>query len=71
VVTEDLHTKVELLTRDMQYVKEELSEIKALLKGFDEKKANKWVEDAATWLLYIIVGTVLAAVLGLVLIKNS
>ena len=65
-MTDDLHTKVEVMTRDIDYIKKDISEIKETLKAhaeeeretwekYMEKKADRWVQTAFIWVVAGIV----------------
>lgn len=63
----DLNTQVELLKKDMDYIKDELAEIKALVKEISEKKADKWVERAIVGVVVFILAAVGTVAMTLVL----
>lgn len=47
---------------------------KAITDGFekaDKKYANRWVEDATIWAVRIVIGAVILALLGLVIVKTG
>lgn len=54
-------------------LKENIDDIKTTLNSFiasaDERYAPKWVADALKWAIGIVVGTVILAVLSLVIFK--
>jgi hypothetical protein len=62
----DLNTKVELMAQDITYIKEELHEIKELVKGLAEKKADRWVERAIIGVVLFVLTGVGGALLALI-----
>jgi len=63
----DINTKVELMAQDISYIKNELSEIKELVKGLAEKKADRWVERAIIGVALFVLTAVGAALLATVI----
>lgn len=69
-------TKLALLEQAQKTMSDEISEIKEIVKNFDqkldkalEKKADVWVEKAISWAIYTVVGIVLSAMVYLVINK--
>lgn len=69
-------TKLAVLEERQQTMSDEISEIKEIVKSFDqkldkalEKKADVWVEKAISWAIYTVVGIVLSAMVYLVINK--
>ena len=61
--------------KDIQYIKRDLDKIYNKLTAFiehaDKKFAKKWVEEALSWGLKIIIGAIIIAILGLVLVNTK
>ena len=76
----DTQIEIAEMKKDISYIKKEVGENKrtaeknhnevlSAIKELGDKKANKWVEDALKWLIYLIVGAVFTALIGLVVIN--
>jgi len=72
---EKLETSMTEQKKDIQYIKQDLDKIYNKLVNFiehaDKKFAKKWVEEALTWGLKIIIGAIIMALLGLVLANTK
>jgi hypothetical protein len=75
------HTKIALMSQDIQYIKEEISEIKSMIQEHADKedkvwedymnrKANKWVESALVWAIAGIVAAATALVWAVTIKKT-
>lgn len=65
-MSEDLTTKVAIMAQDINYIKEELHEIKELVKSISEKKADRWVEKAIVGVVIFVLSAVGTALLALI-----
>ena len=70
-------TRLALLEKSQADMSKEISEIKNIVKSFDEKldkalekKADVWVEKAISWAVYTIIGAFLMAILYIVIKKG-
>jgi len=68
--------KIAVLEANQKNMSQEISEIKEIVKAFDEKldkalekKADIWVEKAISWFSYTVVGVVLLAIINQVINK--
>lgn len=73
-MSEDLNTQVKVMARDIQYIKDELKEIKEFMRIVVDQKADRKEVDELranqTKVAWIIISCVIVAVLGLV-VKTS
>ena len=53
------------------HLKQEITEIKKLVKEVGDTKANKWVEDGFRYALYTVAGIIIVALMGVILIKSK
>lgn len=76
----NLNTRVEVMAKDIEFLKSEVSEIKQLIKSHTEEerlvwkellsqKADIWVENAFRYILYTIGGVLILAALSLIVVK--
>lgn len=67
--------KIAVMQKDISQIKEDVADLRTTLKDFvktaDERYAPKWVADALKWAIALIVGTVILAVLGLVITQTK
>ena len=74
----DLKTQVQLMAQDIEHIKNEMGEIKQLLKDhiqdekevwgrFADSKANVWVEKAISYTLYTVAGIFIFVIVYLIL----
>lgn len=72
-MTKSTETEIELLKQHMDNIEQKMDEgFEAVIKrldGMENKFADKWVEKAVSWFVYTVVGTVVMALLYLVVQK--
>jgi Flp pilus assembly CpaF family ATPase len=77
-MNEPLSIKVEVMAKDIQYLKDEVGEIKQMLKDHSieerqvweklmAKKADIWVENTLKWAIYLVAGVFIAGIVIIVL----